>query len=157
MRLLVSPEDGFDTAYYTLTSSEKESILKILKSPDTLKSAINPCIMDGLILSLSYEKGNKKHTVRILNDYDDKLFTFIDIANKYIPERFRIRYDKNELIRMTTEGNPVRIPHHKVHRMIFEPFKLMDLKGFTLECKDQIFPFFNSSTAKLAALAVRAI
>jgi hypothetical protein len=97
------PNEGFDTADYALTNSEKESILKILKSPDTLKSAFNPCIMDGLILLVSYEKNNKKHSAWISNAYDDQLFTFVDIINKHVPEQIRIRYDKDELIRMTTE------------------------------------------------------
>ena len=97
------PDERFDTVHYALTNNEKESILNILKSPDTLKSAFNPCMMDGLILSVSYEKSNKWHSVWISNAYDDKLFTFIDIINKYVSDQFRIRYDKDELIRMTTD------------------------------------------------------
>jgi hypothetical protein len=100
---LSDPKEGVDTTYYTLTNIEKDSILKILKSPDTLKSAFNPCIMDGLILWFSYEKANKKYTAWVSNAYDNKLFTFIDIINKYVPKQFRIPYDKDELIRITTE------------------------------------------------------
>lgn len=93
----------FDTAYYALTNGEKENILSILKSPDTLKSAFNPCILDGLILAITYEKNSAKHSVWISNAYDDKLFIFIDIINKYVPEHFQIHYNKDELIRETKE------------------------------------------------------
>ena len=93
----------YDTAYYTLTNDERDSILRILKSPDTLKSAINPCILDGLILSIFYENDSAKHTVWISNAYNAKLFTFIDIVNKYVSEHFRIYYNKDELIRKTNE------------------------------------------------------
>ena len=66
------PGGCHDTAHYTLTDSEKESISRILKSPATLKSAVNTCIMDGLISSISYEKADKKYSALILNAYESQ-------------------------------------------------------------------------------------
>jgi hypothetical protein len=93
----------YDTACYKLTNNKRETILRLLKSRDTLKSAINPCLMDGLVLSISYERGNAKHTVWISISYNDKVFIFIDIINKYVSNDFRIHYNKDELIRETKE------------------------------------------------------
>jgi hypothetical protein len=87
-----------DTAYYTLTNNEREGILRILKSPDTLKSAINHCMLDGLILSISYEKGNAKHIAWILNSYFEfriRIRGFPALTNLYLhnfvePRQLRI-------------------------------------------------------------------
>jgi hypothetical protein len=62
---------------------------------------MNPCIIDGLILGISYRMGDAKHHVWISNAYDEKLFLFVDIINNHFPDDWRIRYNKAELIRET--------------------------------------------------------
>ena len=93
----------YDTTYYPLTDKEGDSLFRIIHSSDTLKSAVNSCILDGLILEISYKSFTGIHTVGILNAYDDKLFMFVDMINRHVPENLTIHYNKKELEREAEE------------------------------------------------------
>jgi hypothetical protein len=88
----------YDTTRYWLTKEEKNNIGDTIASIDTLKAIINPCIMDGLVFSFSYESEGVKHAAWVGNAYNSKIYLFVDIINRHVPESFRIRYDKEELI-----------------------------------------------------------
>jgi hypothetical protein len=93
----------YDTAYYKLTNNEEDSILQTIAPPDTLKSAVNPCIMDGFIFSVWYKSGGKEHVAWVSNAYDERLFLFVDVINRHVPENFKIHYDREGLITETQE------------------------------------------------------
>lgn len=62
------------------------------------KEYSNPCIDDGLGLEVFIEKnGFKKHT-SLDNYYKNEIGQILSFVNTYIPVKYKVSYDKNQLV-----------------------------------------------------------
>ena len=89
----------YDTTYYLLTDQEKQKIIVMIQSVDSLESIFNFCIIDGLRFYFSCGLDTFYHTAWVSNAYDPKIFLFVDIINNHVPKNFQIPYNKDLLIK----------------------------------------------------------
>ena len=57
----------------------------------------NECIADGLQLTAVIRRGDTLKTIHISNFYQPDIGLAIEYLNSYVPEKFRITYDKKQL------------------------------------------------------------
>lgn len=89
-----------------LTQSEKILLANIEHGlePDTLKeSYTNFCIMDGLILSFSFESAKFSKDVTVSNYYNGSIANVVEFINEIAPKKYRIWYDKKVLLKQQSE------------------------------------------------------
>lgn len=91
--------DTYDTTRYILAKDEEDTIQKTINSIDSLASRFNFCIIDGLRFYFTCGIDKVSHGAWISNAYDPKIFLFIDILNKHVPEKLQVRYDREWLIK----------------------------------------------------------
>ncbi len=58
----------------------------------------NPCIDDGSQITVVIKKGNKIKNVHLSNYYEENIGKIIYLANSLVPEKYKIRYDKERLL-----------------------------------------------------------
>lgn len=97
-----------DSVYFkrALTRSEKILLANVEQKvqSDTLeKSYANFCIMDGLILSFSFESAMFSKDVTVSNYYNESIANFVGFINKIAPKNYKIRYDKKTLLKEQNE------------------------------------------------------
>jgi hypothetical protein len=98
-----------DSVYFkrSLTQSEKTHLSDIENriNFDTLKNSYtNFCIMDGLILSFSFESAKFFKDVTVSNYYNESIANVVEFINKIVPKKYRIWYDKKVLLKQQ-KGN----------------------------------------------------
>jgi len=71
---------------------------------DSLKSLYsNDCISDGMQLMVQFKKDNKEKKIRIRNYHQPEIGSAIETINSIVPEKYKIHYDKNSLIKEMEE------------------------------------------------------
>jgi hypothetical protein len=99
-----------DSVYYkrALTQNEKKLLVIIEQGLefDTLKTSYtNFCIMDGLILSFSFESSKFSKDVTVSNCYNESIANVVEFINKLVPNKYQIWYDKKILLKQQSECN----------------------------------------------------
>jgi hypothetical protein len=99
-----------DSVYFRkpLNQSEKELLSKIEKriELDSLKESYhNFCIIDGLILSFSFESAKFSKDVTVSNYYNETIAFVIDLVNKMAPKKYQLWYDKKVLLKQQSDCN----------------------------------------------------
>jgi hypothetical protein len=97
-----------DSVYFkkSLNPNEIDMLSKIEKriELDSLKqSYTNFCIMDGLILSFSFESANFSKDVTVSNYYNETIAFVIDLINKMTPKKYQLWYDKKVLLKQQAD------------------------------------------------------
>lgn len=97
-----------DSVYFRkpLNQTEKELLSKIEKriELDSLKESYhNFCIMDGLILSFSFESAKFSKDVTVSNYYNETIAFVIDLVNKMSPKKYQLWYDKKVLLKQQND------------------------------------------------------
>ena len=91
--------DGDDALQFSTPILYSDTLNRIsemnLSTMDSLYS--NVCIADGLQLTAVLKKGDSTKTVHISNFYQPDIGLAIEYINSYVPEKFRITYDKKQL------------------------------------------------------------
>jgi len=91
--------DGNDTLRFMTPIQYSDSLNRIseisLASLDSQYS--NDCIADGLQLTAVLKKEDSAKTVHISNFYQPDIGLAIEYINAYVPEEFRVNYDKKQL------------------------------------------------------------
>jgi hypothetical protein len=96
-----SLEGEKDTTLF-LGALEPNETLKTLSdlNIDTLKNEyINPCIKDGSQISVIFKKNNLTKTIHLSNFYQSDIGFAIQLINKLTPEKHKIWYDKEKLLK----------------------------------------------------------
>lgn len=99
-----------DSVYYkrALNKNEKTLLANIGQriESDTLKTSYtNFCIIDGLILSFSFESSNFYKDVTVSNYYNESIANVVGFINKITPKKYRLWYDKKILLIQQSECN----------------------------------------------------
>ena len=99
-----------DSVYFRkpLSQAEKGLLLKIEKriELDSLKESYhNFCIIDGLILSLSFESAKLSKDVTVSNYYNETIAFVIDLINKIAPKKYQLWYNKKVLLNQQRNCN----------------------------------------------------
>ena len=99
-----------DSVYFRkpLNQTEKELLSKIEKriELDSLKESYhNFCIIDGLILSFSFESAKFSKDVTVSNYYNETIAFVIDLVNKMSPKKYQLWYDKKVLLKQQSDCN----------------------------------------------------
>lgn len=97
-----------DSVYFkrALTQNEKVLLTNIEQGVklDTFKASYtNFCIIDGLILSFSFESAKFSKNVTVSNYYNASIANVIEFINKIAPKKYRIWYDKKILLKQQSE------------------------------------------------------
>ena len=91
--------NGNDSLQFNMPLLYSDSLNRIseisLSALDSVYS--NDCIADGLQLTTKIVKGDSSKTVFISNFYQPEIGFAIDYINSYVPEKFRIHYDRKQL------------------------------------------------------------
>jgi hypothetical protein len=91
--------EGTDTLKFMTPIQYSDSLNRIseisLASLDPLYS--NDCMADGLQLTAVLKKEDSVKTVHISNFYQPDIGLAIEYINAYVPEKFRVNYDKKQL------------------------------------------------------------
>ena len=91
--------DGDDALQFSTPILYSDTLNRIsemnLSTMDSLYS--NVCIADGIQLTAVLKKGDSTKTVHISNFYQPDIGLAIEYINAYVPEKFRITYDKKQL------------------------------------------------------------
>jgi hypothetical protein len=94
-------ENEKDSILYSITELPKNKIRQLsninIDSLNVLYS--NSCIDDGDIKSFRFTKYGKSKSVSLQNYYHAELSPAIEIINGIVPEKFKMYYDKAELIK----------------------------------------------------------
>jgi hypothetical protein len=99
-----------DSIYFkrALTQNEKMALNNIEQSleSDTLKKTYsNFCIIDGLILSFSFESAKFSKDVTVSNYYNESIANVVQFINKIAPKKYELWYDKKVLLKQQNECN----------------------------------------------------
>lgn len=99
-----------DSVYFrkALNQTEKELLSKIEKKIelDSLKESYhNFCIIDGLILSFSFESAKFSKEVTVSNYYNETIAFVIDLVSKMSPKKYQLWYDKKVLLKQQSDCN----------------------------------------------------
>ncbi len=93
-------ENEKDSALYSTTDLPKSEIRKLseinIDSLNVLYS--NKCIDDGDIKSFSFNKNGISKTIHLENYYHAELSPAIEIINGIVPEKYKMYFDKEDLI-----------------------------------------------------------
>lgn len=94
-------ENEKDIILYTSTDLPKKEMRKLSKiNLDSLGVFYsNPCISDGDIKVYRFTKNGKTKQIQIQNYYQKDLSPSIELINKIVPEKFKMYYDKDGLIK----------------------------------------------------------
>lgn len=97
-----------DSVYFRklLSQTEKELLSKIEKriELDSLEESYhNFCIIDGLILSFSFESAKFSKDVTVSNYYNETIAFVIDLVNKMTPKKYQLWYDKKVLLKQQAD------------------------------------------------------
>ncbi|MEK6153871.1 hypothetical protein WIW50_11450 [Flavobacteriaceae bacterium 3-367] len=93
-------ENERDSIIFTTTELPKNKIRELSQIRIDSLSAYysNDCIADGDIKVLLFKKNDTLKRIQLNNYYHHELSPAIEIINKIVPERFKMYYDKNELM-----------------------------------------------------------
>ena len=99
-----------DSVYFRkpLNDTEKELLSKIETRIefDSLKESYNNfCIIDGLILSFSFESAKFSKDVTVSNYYNGTIAFVLDLVNKMAPKKYKFWYDKKVLLNQQDDCN----------------------------------------------------
>ncbi len=99
-----------DSVYFkrALTQNEKMALNNIEQSleSDTLKTTYtNFCIIDGLILSFSFESAKFSKDVTVSNYYNESIANVVQFINKIAPKKYQLWYDKKVLLKQQSDCN----------------------------------------------------
>jgi hypothetical protein len=90
--------------YYTpLPLSESLRALSPVELDSLQEYYRNPCIDDGSQLAIHFQKGTKAKQVHLSNYYQKDIGIAIDLINTVLPEKYRIWYQKETLLRAQLE------------------------------------------------------
>ena len=93
-------ENEKDSVLYSTTKLPKKSVRNLseinIDSLSVLYS--NPCISDGDIKSFEFKKNGISKSVTLKNYYHAELSPAIEIINEIVPEKFKMNFDKTDLI-----------------------------------------------------------
>jgi hypothetical protein len=97
-----------DSVYFrkALTKAEKELFSKIEKRIElnNLKESYNNfCIIDGMILSFSFESSKFSKDVTVSNYYNETIAFVIELVNKMTPKKYKLWYDKKVLLKQQND------------------------------------------------------
>lgn len=97
-----------DSVYFkrALNQSEKTLLANVGQriESDTLKTSYtNFCIIDGLILSFSFESTTFSKDVTVSNYYNQSIAYVVEFINKITPKKYRLWYDKKILLKQQSE------------------------------------------------------
>jgi hypothetical protein len=97
-----------DSVYFrkALTKAEKELFSKIEKriELDSLKESYNNfCIIDGMILSFSFESSKFSKDVTVSNYYNETIAFVIELVNKMTLKKYKLWYDKKVLLKQQND------------------------------------------------------
>lgn len=97
-----------DLVYFkrALTQSEKILLANVEQKvqSDTLEeSYTNFCIIDGLILSFSFESAKFSKDVTVSNYYNESIANVLGFINKIASKKYKIWYDKKTLLKQQSE------------------------------------------------------
>tara|TARA_R110002049_G_scaffold307110_1_gene506843 strand:+ start:70 stop:594 length:525 start_codon:yes stop_codon:yes gene_type:complete len=94
-------ENEKDSILYTTTKFPKDRIRQLadinIDSLNVLYS--NVCIKDGDIKSFQFTKNGKSKSVSLQNYYHAELSSAIEIINGIIPEKYKMHFEKDKLIK----------------------------------------------------------
>ena len=79
-----------------------DSILKKLTTIDIShleEKYVNPCISDGSQLKVTWDTKDYSKTIRLSNYYQPDIALLIEMVNSLAPEKYRIWYDKERLLK----------------------------------------------------------
>lgn len=62
------------------------------------KNYANDCMEDGLQLTITVKRKNKRKSVHVANYYQENIAAVIDLVNTLVPDRYRTWYDKDKLV-----------------------------------------------------------
>lgn len=82
-----------------LEPNESLKALSELSIDSLQKYYSNPCIDDGSQITVELKKENKSKTVHLSNYYHNKIGLVIEQINKLVPEKYKIWYDKESLLK----------------------------------------------------------
>lgn len=90
-----------DSLIYSSKLGANESLNTLSElSIDSLKEYYsNPCINDGSQITVELKKENMSKTVHLSNYYHHEIGLAIEQINKLAPEKYRIWYDKERLLK----------------------------------------------------------
>lgn len=99
-----------DSVYFkrALNQNEKTFLTNIeqsIESDDLKASYTNFCIMDGLILSFSFESDKFSKDVTVSNFYNESIAKVVEFINKIAPKKYQIWYNKKVLLKRQNECN----------------------------------------------------
>ena len=103
-----------DSVYFKRALNQKDktflSNIEQRIEVDTLKELYtNFCIMDGLILSFSFESARFSKEVTVSNYYNESIAEVIEFINKISPKRYQLWYDKKVLLKQQGECDMVEL------------------------------------------------
>ena len=93
--------NGIDSIIYSTTELPKPKIRQIadinIDSLNVIYSTV--CINDGLRNSFRFKKNGISKSIRLENYYHPELSPAIEIINEIVPDHYKMRYDKNKLVK----------------------------------------------------------
>jgi hypothetical protein len=97
-----------DSIYFkrVLDQNEKQFLAGIeqLVASDSLATIYtNFCIIDGLILSFSFESAQFSKDVTVSNYYNESIGRVVEFINKIAPKKYRLWYDKKILLKQQAD------------------------------------------------------
>jgi len=93
-------ENEKDSILYSTTELPRKDVRKLSKiNVDSLSVLYsNPCISDGDIKSFEFKKNGISKSVTLQNYYHTELSPAIEIINEIVPEKYKMYFDKTDLI-----------------------------------------------------------
>ncbi len=94
-------ENEKDSVLYSTTELPKNKIRQLAEiNIDSLSVLYsNICIRDGDIKSFRFKKNGKSKSVSLQNYYHTELSPAIEIINRIVPEKYKMHFDKDRLIK----------------------------------------------------------
>lgn len=95
-------KDEKDTSLFNMNLKPQVALSELARvNIDSLKSQYsNPCVMDGSQILFYLAKNGKSKTVYLSNYYQADVGLAIQLINQLVPEKYKIWYDKVELLGM---------------------------------------------------------
>jgi len=96
--------ENIDTVYRSdLKCNETLKMLSNINLDSLQEGYFNRCIIDGSQLNVKLSKDNKSKTIYLGNYYQADIGLAIELINKLTPEKYKIWYDKEALLKKQEE------------------------------------------------------
>ncbi len=97
-----------DSVFYKKALTEKEKIIladieKIIATDSLEESYNNFCIIDGSIISFSFESAKISKDVTVSNSYNLTIASVVEFINTISPNRYKLWYDKKTLLKQQND------------------------------------------------------